>query len=233
MKFTLNSFALALAVGTSTVCASSVAQADAGMSATIGAVSNYVFRGVEQSDGAYPALQGSLDYQNSNGVYAGIWASNVDSSEQEYDLYVGWGGKLQAFDFDVAYTNYNYVDGIGSKNRRFNAFQEVNFAVGYDIATFDVDFGLDRTAADNQNYNHMSLTVDLDQYLSGIALTYGLSRYEDQSFSDSVGYFDIGYARTLAYGLDLTANAVIGQNNAGAKDKNYLLIGISKTFDLM
>ncbi|NGP54089.1 TorF family putative porin [Thioalkalivibrio sp. XN8] len=56
--------------------------------------SDYVFRGVTQTDEG-PALQGSLDVGLANGVYAGVWASNVDFDapdgiDLEVDIYVGW-----------------------------------------------------------------------------------------------------------------------------------------------
>ena len=46
-------------------------------SANIGAVSNYMWRGVTQTQDG-PAVQGGLDYAHASGFYAGLWASNVD-----------------------------------------------------------------------------------------------------------------------------------------------------------
>jgi hypothetical protein len=49
-------------------------------SANIGAVSNYIWRGVSQTgDGA--AVQGGLDVAHESGFYAGTWASNIDWDE--------------------------------------------------------------------------------------------------------------------------------------------------------
>ncbi len=49
-------------------------------SANIGAVSNYIWRGVSQTgDGA--AVQGGLDVGHESGFYAGTWASNIDLDE--------------------------------------------------------------------------------------------------------------------------------------------------------
>lgn len=50
-------------------------------SANIGAVSNYIWRGVTQTqDGA--AIQGGLDYGHISGFYAGAWASNIDWNDE-------------------------------------------------------------------------------------------------------------------------------------------------------
>jgi hypothetical protein len=46
-------------------------------SANIGAVSNYMWRGVSQTQDG-PAIQGGLDYAHASGFYLGTWASNVD-----------------------------------------------------------------------------------------------------------------------------------------------------------
>ena len=51
------------------------------ISANIGAVSNYMWRGVTQTqDGA--AVQGGLDFKHESGFYAGTWVSNVDFNNE-------------------------------------------------------------------------------------------------------------------------------------------------------
>ena len=51
------------------------------ISANIGAVSNYMWRGVTQTlDG--PAVQGGLDFSHESGFYAGTWASNIDWNDE-------------------------------------------------------------------------------------------------------------------------------------------------------
>lgn len=58
-----------------------VAEDPYNISANIGAVSNYMWRGVTQTqDGA--AIQGGLDFSHSSGFYAGTWASNVDFNDE-------------------------------------------------------------------------------------------------------------------------------------------------------
>ena len=48
-----------------------------GLSANVGFVSDYVFRGVSQSDESF-ALQGGFDYEDPSGLHAGVWGSNID-----------------------------------------------------------------------------------------------------------------------------------------------------------
>ena len=49
-------------------------------SANVTAVSDYVFRGITQTD-SHPAIQGGFDYAHASGLYAGLWASNVDFND--------------------------------------------------------------------------------------------------------------------------------------------------------
>lgn len=87
-------------------------------SANVGAVGNYVWRGLTQTDNG-PALQGGLDYSHASGLYAGTWASNVnfgeDSPSFELDLYLGYtGALLEDLEYDLNVLYYAYPDGEDS-----------------------------------------------------------------------------------------------------------------------
>jgi len=86
-------------------------------SVNIGGTSDYVFRGVSQTDGD-ATIQGGADI--GYGIfYAGIWASGTDelvtASDMEYDIYGGvkpvWGPAT--FDFGVIYYGYTDQANIG------------------------------------------------------------------------------------------------------------------------
>ncbi|MEE4296723.1 MAG: TorF family putative porin, partial [Wenzhouxiangella sp.] len=87
------------------------------VSANIGVVSNYFFRGFSETDGG-AAVQGGLDYAADNGFYVGTWASNVDFGDDtsyELDLYLGFGQELDSgLGYDVGYIYYAYPDAPGS-----------------------------------------------------------------------------------------------------------------------
>ena len=64
----------------------------AAVSANVSFASDYVWRGMTQSDG--PAIQGGFDFEAESGFYAGIWGSNVnfnDGAGSELDYYAGYG----------------------------------------------------------------------------------------------------------------------------------------------
>jgi uncharacterized protein (TIGR02001 family) len=90
----------------------------------IGLFSQYVFRGLTQTN-EEPALQGGMDYSHASGFYAGTWGSNVSwlrdtgsSSTSAYssggslelDIYGGFKGSIGKTDFgyDVGLLYYWY-----------------------------------------------------------------------------------------------------------------------------
>jgi uncharacterized protein (TIGR02001 family) len=91
--------------------------AHAEFSATITGVTDYDFRGVTQS-AQNPAIQGSVDFAADIGLYAGVWASNVDfgagDPNVEVDYYAGWGGG-ETITWDLGATYYTYL-GASSAN---------------------------------------------------------------------------------------------------------------------
>ena len=85
------------------------------ISGNVTLASDYIFRGISQTDNQF-AIQGGLDYAWDNGFYVGTWASNVDSSffdnlrdpQTELDLYGGYSGEYDDFGYDVGYLRYQY-----------------------------------------------------------------------------------------------------------------------------
>ena len=88
--------------------------------ASVALTSDYVFRGVSQTD-EDPALQGSVDLGHESGLYLGAWASNVDFDEEdstdpalddaadlEVDLYLGYANAIGELDYDITLIRYSY-----------------------------------------------------------------------------------------------------------------------------
>ena len=116
---------IAIAVGAAVMGLSSIASAE--FSANIGATSNYLWRGVTQTDNG-PAISGGIDYAHASGFYAGAWASNVDfvdepefndptdpdddetenNGQAELDLYLGFAGEAGSIGYDIGFIYYAY-----------------------------------------------------------------------------------------------------------------------------
>lgn len=111
MKLKLVTTAVVAAIGfTST--ATSAASLE-GFSSNVGVTSDYLWRGVSQTDGN-PAVSGGLDYAATNGLYIGTWVSNVDfgdDSSYELDGYFGFSGEVSSVSYDAGYIYYAYPNG--------------------------------------------------------------------------------------------------------------------------
>jgi uncharacterized protein (TIGR02001 family) len=66
----------ALSASSFVFAAEKEAKSDFTTSGSVGLFSQYIFRGLTQTD-RRPALQGNFDINHSSGLYLGAWASNV------------------------------------------------------------------------------------------------------------------------------------------------------------
>ena len=80
--------------------------------------SDYLFRGISQSNGK-PAIQGGFDYANASGLYLGTWGSSISwvsdgngsvNAPVEIDVYGGYKNSFAGGDwsYDVGVLTYNY-----------------------------------------------------------------------------------------------------------------------------
>jgi uncharacterized protein (TIGR02001 family) len=111
----------------------------------IGAVSDYIFRGLTQTTHA-PAIQGGVDYAHSSGFYLGAWASNIkwikDSgalasgdAPLELDTYFGIRNAIVGdLGYDVGYIRYNY--GVTGGPTPAVGFNNADTAEVYVAATY-------------------------------------------------------------------------------------------------
>ncbi len=171
------------------------------LTGNIGLFSQYIFRGLTQTD-RRPALQGGFDYAHSSGFYAGTWASNIswltDSNAYqsggslEWDFYGGFKGTIAGdLTYDLGTLYYYYP---GSANRIANPLNiradtwEVYGALGwkwlsakYSYSIQDETFGV----RDSQGtwYLDLSATVplaELSKTLDGLSLVahWGYQKYD-------------------------------------------------------
>lgn len=103
-------------------------------SGNVGFVSEYSFRGLQQSD-EHPAVQGGFDYTHDSGFYAGVWGSNVDFNDGdeatvEVDLYAGLSGETSGITWDVGALYYAYP---GANTPRDYDYYEFAASIGHDF----------------------------------------------------------------------------------------------------
>jgi uncharacterized protein (TIGR02001 family) len=123
--------------------------------------SDYVFRGVTQTN-YDPALQAGLTYTfGDSGIYVGGWASNVDFADPigpdiEFDSFIGWSHDINdEWNIDLSAVYYSYFgdrDGYGSID-----FVEVIGKAGWkEMLTLTVAY-----APDYSNLDYSSFYVNL------------------------------------------------------------------------
>lgn len=90
-------------------------EAASNLSWNLSVTSDYVFRGITQTD-FQPAVQGGLDYAfGDSGWYVGTWASNVDFADSdgpdiELDAYAGYGfAASEDWSVDMHAVRYTYL----------------------------------------------------------------------------------------------------------------------------
>jgi len=128
------------------------------LTGNIGLYSQYVFRGLSQTDGS-AALQGGFDYSHSSGFYAGLWASNVSwlrdfgtyssGGSLEADIYGGYKGTISGdFAYDVGLLQYLYPGEVipaGTKADTLEAYAALNWkwlGVKYSQSLTSKTFGI-------------------------------------------------------------------------------------------
>jgi len=156
--------------------------ASAEVSMNLGVTSNYMWRGVTQSNDS-AAISGGIDYTNDNGLYAGVWTSNVDfgaGSGSEVDLYVGYASSINSIDYDIGYVTYTYpVSGFEDSD-----YREVSLKTSYKSLTLGVALTVSSDIDDNQAfstgdiYTHASYSFKLPQEYS-LTLTGGVYTFDE------------------------------------------------------
>lgn len=149
--------ALALAIGTLFLSGSALAE----LSANIGATSNYVWRGVTQTDDQ-AAISGGLDYAHDSGFYLGTWASNVDFDDDttaEVDLYGGYAGEVSGVGFDVGAIRYFYPGGDDLD------FTEIYASVSFSLFSAGVNYIVDSEVDDESGSNETFIDGDIYYYV--------------------------------------------------------------------
>ena len=187
--------------------------AQAGLSANIGAMSDYYFRGVDQTtDGA--SMMGGVDYEADNGIYVGLWAADVTDDDVEYDIYGGYAGEAGDISYSVGYAGYFYTESDVD-------FHEINFNFGYEFLSLEITFGTEDqpSGTPEADYTFMALTGEYE----GAYLTYG-NFGEDYSGD----YLELGYGTTYE-GLDLSIAYIDADDDLG--DRDTVTFAISKTFE--
>ena len=178
----------------------------AAVSANVAFASDYVWRGMTQSDG--PAIQGGFDFEAESGFYAGIWGSNVNFSDgagSELDYYFGYGFSVGDLGIDIGYVAFDYP-----KNQTGLDFEEI--VLGFSLGNFGLTHALGQD--DFTDYTEISYGM------GPVSVAYGT--YDDMSDNITISYgFSCG-----AYDCGITAYDMTDEGYSGV-DEDGIYFSIS------
>lgn len=174
------------------------------LTANVGIYSQYIFRGLTQTNGD-PAIQGGFDYSHASGFYLGTWASNISwlkenytsttgsvsgsyksGGSMEWDFYGGYKGSIGDFGYDVGLLQYYYPGATdptnnpaGVKANTLEAYVAGSwkwFTVKYSQSITGKTFGV----RDSSGTYYLDLSASYPIGETGITLGahYGMQKYK-------------------------------------------------------
>ncbi|WP_339746159.1 TorF family putative porin [uncultured Maricaulis sp.] len=173
------------------------------VSGNITLATDYVFRGVSQTDHG-TAIQGGFDV-GSDSVYAGAWGTNVDfgdGTNTELDFYAGYTPSAGGFDFDFGGILYAYPGSPDTAGEQDFLEAFAGISRGYGSFDWDAklswspDFYLESGPA---WYAEFGASYQLAENFA-VDAHLGLSRFDDLPGDDYEDY-QIG-ASTTQFGVD-------------------------------
>jgi uncharacterized protein (TIGR02001 family) len=230
------------------------AEPDFTFTGNVGLFSQYVFRGISQTN-EKPAVQGGFDLGHKSGFYVGTWASNVSwlsdgnpdvSASVEWDFYGGFKLPLPmdfSADFGVLYYWYpgTYPEGYTKPNTTelYAALTWKWFTAKYSYAVSDT-FGFPES--DGSDYWELNATYDIVEKVNdAIGKVTIFGHVGKQKFKNN-GFYDYGdwkvgistevYGVTLGiFGTGTDAESSAYTNRFGKDTSDTQFVGyIQKSF---
>ncbi len=237
------------AVLVSSLMAASVAQAAVEVSGDVALTSNYLFRGVSQTENGM-AVQGGLTATHESGAYASVWASSIgfgggpggdEGSGMEGNLVFGYASSVGDVEYDIGYLRYFYpgADKKGGAPRL--SFNEVYGSLSYAGATVGLAYSEDYFGESGDYlYTFVGYEAELLENLTG-SVQVGYNKFFKTADAAAFGlvnndksYVDYTVGLSYAYsGLDFGL-AYVGVDGNGKDafngDVNKVVFSVAKSF---
>ena len=186
----------------------------------VGATSNYLWRGLEQTEGN-PAVFGGIDYSHDSGFYLGTWASNVSWSggpSYEIDFYGGYADSVGDFEYDLGYIYYAYPDDPSDSTDLSEAY----FNLTYTSLTFGAAVLSHGEEADFGDTLYLSADYNITVF-NDAELTFHLGRYTGKWLEED----------TTDFGLLLSKSGfTLGLSKVNAIDADNIKLYVSYQIDI-
>lgn len=201
------------------------------ISANVALTSNYMFRGVSQTNNG-PAIQGGFDYKYSPfDLYIGVWASNVDSSSGTSIFVDSTNPRML-----VSPNDPNAQEVVLDPAGYDGASMELDMYAGWAPSWQGIDFDLGylryqypgtKTDDNNTNEFHLGIAYDVKGYFTP-SFT---ANYSDDWFGDgSAWYYDASVEIPLPYDFTLAGHYGWNRFSGDFDDYEDYSVGISREF---
>jgi uncharacterized protein (TIGR02001 family) len=187
--------------------------------ANVGLTSDYLFRGISQTDDS-PAIQGGFDWSLDSlagspiGLYAGLWGSNVNfhsatGNSLETDWYGGFQGTVSPGGADITwklgYLWYQYFRAPKHSNMDFG---EIQTSLGHDFgpAALTVSYAYSGNFFGGTGDGHwVSAKVDIPIWKFTLSPTAGHQSIQKNTLAGIPDYWQYGAALTTKVaGFDMS-----------------------------
>lgn len=166
------------------------------LTGNVGLFSQYIFRGLKQTNGE-PAIQGGFDYSHASGFYLGVWGSNVSwlrdggsynaGGSAELDFYGGFRSSIGKSDFtyDVGLLQYYYPGDVATGFVKADTL-ELYGALGWKWLSAKYSYSLNNKTfgvPDSRGTYYLDFTATVpfgSTGLTGIA-HYGIQKFDGQT----------------------------------------------------
>lgn len=204
--------------------------ASAGSEINLGMSSEYVFRGIPQSNGAQ--VWGSLDYSfESTGLYTGLWISNAGlAGNEEVDAYLGYALALGR-DTSVDIGAIGYFDPSAASSSTGSNSGEIYLGVNWQALNLYAYYNAGSTAAEEDEFAYVEANYGLP-LIADARLQMHLGHFigtgdSFDAFADD-SYFDYGLSFVKDYGQ---AGQVAFAVTATSIDEAHGLAGVFAVSD--
>jgi uncharacterized protein (TIGR02001 family) len=196
----------------------------------VGASTDYVFRGVSQTD-ENPQIFGGVD-MTAGQFYAGVWGSNVDfldSTDAEIDVYAGFKPTTGPISLDLGVVYYGYVNAPSGTDYGYWEFKAAG-SVPVGAATvgaalfYSPDFF---GTVDEAVYYEINAAIPLAEKVS---VTGALGHQSLDGPGDYTTWnVGVGYALTENLGIDLRYHDT-DEHSFGDIYDSRVVLGLKATF---
>ena len=214
--------------------------AAAGASASVGVANMYLWRGQNLTPSG-GQVHGGIEFSGDTGLYGGMWTTTEDEGH-ETDLYVGFGGEVSGFSYDISYWWYLYpeergvdLDDSGEIDTEAEAgtqndlgdtdASELVVSLGYGGFSFGAYVQMD---SDKDDDNYFTLGYEYDKY----GFTYGTWDLEDSDAGDEYSHITFTYAATDEVTIAVSKAMSDVDDDLGVEEDPLFYVGYDLSFDL-